>query len=184
MHQYSRAVNRKKIQWVTRTALLLALALLFQSLRLIFPGIPAGVNQFLVGTLVNLCLLLAAMLAGAWSGVAISVITPIVAFMQGGAPFIWMVPLIAAGNAALVLGAVFLGRKAAWVGMALGALAKFVILYWGIVAIGIPLFGVQDQAAALLSFSFSWPQLVTAALGGALALGIKPLLMRALEGDK
>jgi hypothetical protein len=54
----------KTVVFITRTAILLALAVLFQSLRLFIP-IPAEVDQFVVGSLVNLCLIVAAVKASA-----------------------------------------------------------------------------------------------------------------------
>ena len=51
----------KTVNFIARTAILLALAVLFQSLRLFIP-IPAAVDQYVVGSLVNLCLVIAALM--------------------------------------------------------------------------------------------------------------------------
>ena len=56
---------------ITGTGLLLALALLSQSLRLIIP-LPNMVSMFLIGSLVGLCMLLAAMRYGVVSGLVIA----------------------------------------------------------------------------------------------------------------
>ena len=46
------------VKWITRTAILLALTVLFQSLRVLIPVMPANISQYGV-SLVNLCLILA-----------------------------------------------------------------------------------------------------------------------------
>ncbi len=82
------------------TAALLALTVVFQYIRLL--PIPLDVSVYIIGTLVNLCLILAAVLAGLWSGLMISIAAPLVALLQGYAPAP-MVPFLIAGNVVLVL---------------------------------------------------------------------------------
>jgi hypothetical protein len=66
---------------LTRTALLLAITLIFQSLRFFIP-IPPLFSTFLVGTLVNATLVIALNVAGLLPAVFLSVITPVVAYFQ------------------------------------------------------------------------------------------------------
>jgi hypothetical protein len=40
---------------------------------------------------------------GMWGGIIISIIAPIIAFMQQHIAFVWMVPIVAAGNLVLVV---------------------------------------------------------------------------------
>lgn len=100
--------NTKKL---VTTAVLLALTVVFQYLRFI---IPTGVSTYVIGTLVNVCLIIAAVMVGLWGGVAVSVLAPLIAWLQGYAN-IAMVPWIMAGNVLLVLGyALFISNEEAW----------------------------------------------------------------------
>ena len=45
----------------------------------------------------------------------------------------------------------------------------------------LPLLGLPDAKVSAMSAMFTWPQLFTALLGGAVALAIVPLLKKALH---
>jgi len=171
----------KTVKWITRTAVMLALTVLFQSLRLIIPALG---NQFIVGSLVNLALIVAAMTIDIKGGLVIAVLAPVIAFMQGQLPLFLMIIFVAAGNAVIVIAYALLYRESFMskiIALVVGAVAKFITLYVLVVVIGIPwLFsGIGEKAKTALSINFSWPQLVTAAIGGVLALLVIPLLRRA-----
>ena len=58
---------------------------------------------------------------------------------------------------------------------------KFLVLYIGIVRIAVPLFlSLPEAQAAVVSGMFSIPQLITALVGGALAIVIFPRVKRAI----
>ncbi|MBM7582148.1 hypothetical protein JOD02_001005 [Caldicoprobacter guelmensis] len=160
----------------------MALAVLFQSLRLVMP-MPALVDQYVVGSLVNLCLIVAAVIVGIEGGFIVAVLTPVIAFLQGVLPNPVLVPFVALGNAVIVSLVALLYGKNRYVAMAAGALSKFLVLYITVVHVAIPLFmpNTPPQAKELLSLKFSWPQLVTASIGGILALIILPILEGALK---
>lgn len=172
----------KTVRFLTRTAVLLALTVLFQSLRSIIP-MPPNVSQYVVGSLVNLSLIVAAVIVGIKGGLIISVVAPLIAFFQGFQPNLIMVPMIALGNIVLVLVIALLYRKNKYVALGAGAILKFIALYIAVVKITVPLFlaNSPDGMKATLSLSFSWPQLVTAAIGGVLALIVIPLVKKALK---
>ena len=68
---------RKKILWITETAVMLALLVAVQ-------GITAGLgNQFITGSCVNLVLAVTALMVGLWGGVAVAAVSPFVAFLLG-----------------------------------------------------------------------------------------------------
>ena len=68
---------------------------------------------------------------------------------------------------------------------ATAALAKFLILYVGIVQIAVPLLlELPEPQAAVISNMFSIPQLLTALLGGGIALLVLPTLKKAIEGGR
>ena len=94
-------MQSKMTKQMVITAALLALTLVFQNLRLLLP-IDAAVSVYLIGTLVNLCLILAVGLIGLWSGLTISVAAPLVALWQGYAK-LPLVPYLIVGNIVLVV---------------------------------------------------------------------------------
>jgi len=62
------------------------------------------------------------------------------------------------------------------------AVIKFLVLYAGIVKIAIPLIlSLNEKQGAMLTIAFSYPQIVTAAIGGALALTIVPPIKKAMK---
>ena len=177
---------RKKILWITETAVMLALLVAVQ-------GITSGLgNQFVTGSCVNLILAVTALMVGLWGGVAVAAISPFVAFLFGiGPKFIQLIPVIAAGNLVLVLVLWSLlgrGKNQLWlrlVAWLTAAAAKFAALYLLMVKLVVPALvaggTIPQKAAATISVQFGWPQLVTALIGGALALLIVPVLRRALK---
>ena len=74
----------KNNNWV-RGAMLLAVGLVLQALRLVIP-MPPMWTVFIVGTLVNMVLVLAARTVGLWPSVMIAVLLPVMAYFQGQLP--------------------------------------------------------------------------------------------------
>lgn len=178
----------KKIRWITETALLLALLIVLQSVTKSF-------GQFVTGSCVNAVLALAALLTGLGSGITIAVISPVLAFLLGIAPQAVTVPAIMVGNTVFVVlirmiagtDSKVLGKQiAAWI---IAALAKFAVLYLLVVKIicglaAAPLLAagtLKEPMLKMLPAMFAWPQLVTALIGGAIALILVPVLRKALH---
>jgi hypothetical protein len=163
---------------LTRAALLLALTLLFQSLRFIVP-LPVFLSTLLIGTLVNACLLIAAEAIGFRAALMIGVIAPVVAYMQQLLPLPVFVLPVAAGNIIYVTLFLIVLRWNRWLGIATAAVGKTLLLYsmfaWMLTWVAIP-----PQLATGLLFVMSWPQLITTVAGGLLATvvvhKIRPLL--------
>lgn len=179
-------MNNDIVKFITRTAILLALTVLFQSLRSIIP-MPPQVAQYVVGSLVNLSLIVAAVLVGIKGGLVISIAAPIIAYFQGQLPQImpFMIVAVALGNAAIVVMVGLLYNKNKYVALISGAVLKFITLYIVVIKIVLPLIypNVPQQAKALLSVNFSWPQLVTASIGALLSLAVIPMVSKALQID-
>lgn len=159
---------------VTRTGLLLALTLVFQSLRFIIP-IPVFFSTFLIGSLVNACLLVAVETVGIRPALLIVLITPIVAYFQQLLPLpIFIIP-VALGNAIFI--GIFSRTKKwnSWLGIGVAASSKMVFMYatfsWLLTLLAIP-----AKLAAGLMLVMSWPQFVTGVVGGILASIIKKRL--------
>ena len=181
----------KQTRWLTRTALLLALALLFQSLRAVIPKIMVPgfgeLDQYIIGSLVNTVLILAAITTGITGGIAVSILTPLVALMQGEIAFPVMTPFVALGNMALVIFVALLYNINKIASFVTGTIAKFITLYLTINFIVIPIITPDLPAEkagvvrTMLSFKFGYPQLVTAAIGSMIAFGLIPVLERVLK---
>ena len=178
----------KKIRWITETAILLALLVTLQ-----YVTKPMG--QIVTGSCVNTVLAVAVLFAGLGSGVTIAVISPVLAFLLGIAPQILTVPAIMAGNTVFVVLLHLLADKtgknlgrqaAAWI---IAAFAKFAALYFivvklicGVLAESLLAAGtLKEPMLKALPATFSWPQLITALIGGAIALTLAPVLRKALH---
>ncbi len=178
----------KKIRWITETAVLLALLISLQA-------ITKPMGQLVTGSFVNTILAVAALVSGLASGITLAVISPVLAFLLGIAPQILTVPAIMAGNTIFVVLLYFLadltGKNFAKqiAALVFAALGKFVVLYLIVVQV---ICGVlSDRLLAsgtmkppmlqVLPATFSWPQLITALIGGAAAFVIVPIMRKALN---
>lgn len=171
----------KKIRWITRTAVLTALLV---ALQWATAGTQAFAGQYITGSLVNCVLAVAALFAGLWSGVTVAILSPFFAFLLGiGPKLIQIVPCIALGNLVFVLLMHFLCKKNRILGVAVSAAAKFATLYLAVVKVLIPVMGDALKAPQVKTFTlmFSYPQLITALVGGTLALLLLPILRRAIK---
>lgn len=152
---------------LTRTALLLALTLLFQSLRFLVP-IPPFFSTFLVGSLVNACLLITTETAGFGPALFISMIAPLVAYMQQMLPLpVFIIP-VALGNVIYISVFFVLYRKSRAVGIGIAAIVKTLFLF-SVFSWLLTLVNINAKVASGIMFAMSWPQLVTTVIGGIVA---------------
>ena len=178
----------KKIRWITETAVMLALLVCLQALTK-----PMG--QLVTGSCVNAILAVSALVGGLSSGLVVALCSPVLAFLLGIAPQILTVPAIMAGNSVFVILLSVLADKTgknmikqiiAWI---VAAAAKFAALYAIVVLLICGVLSENLLAAGVLKVpmlnalpaTFSWPQLITALIGGAVALSITPVLKKALH---
>ena len=174
-------IKDKKVRWVTRTGVLISLLVVLQAATL-----PFG-NQFITGSVVNLMLIISVMTCGIATGVTVAALSPVLPTLLGFGPTWPLIPFIAAGNIGLVLTWHFIGNRdfgAKYVSqitaLVSGAAVKFTILYFGIVRIAAPyILGLPAQNP--MAYLFSYPQIITASIGGAVAVLILPLLKKAIE---
>ena len=174
-------MNKQKnsTRFIAYTAMGLALVFVAQLLgKLIGSRVPIygpfSLTQLISGSLVNCVLLVFTALAGVWSGVIISVLSPVLAFAFGIQPQPFMIPVIALGNAILCLVYVLLAKKLqlpALVAVIAAAVVKCGF-FWLTVPHLVKLFVAEGPQLKALPIMFSWPQGVTALLGGLLALVI------------
>ncbi len=167
------------IKFLTRTALLLAVTVVFQMLRPLIPLQGVG-STLVIGSLVNTSLATSAVVVGLWGGIIISIVAPIIAFLQQHIAFVWMIPIVAAGNVVLVILYGLFYKKNKWMAIGLSSLIKAVALYL-LVKAAINIVMVPEQAAKTLSLMFSWPQFLTAVVGGVLASFVLKILSKAGE---
>ena len=144
---------------ITRTAVLLALLVILQT-------VTKAAGQIVTGSCVNCVLAVGAL------GV--------------GPKLLAIVPAIAVGNLVYVLVLSLLLRKKESAGLPvrLGGLAaasavKFLTLYLLVVQLLCRVLTLAEKQVQTFTAMFSWPQLITALIGGALALVVVPLLKKA-----
>lgn len=178
---------KKKTLWVTETAVMLALLIVLQWLTK-----PLG--QYVTGSCVNTVLAVTVLLCGISSGVTVALISPICAYLLGIAPQILTVPAIMAGNAVFVVLLKLIWGKAVWKQIAAwlsAAVAKFAILFTlvnymicGVLADGLMARGLlKTPMLTALPAAFGTAQLITALIGGGIALLAVPVVKRALHRD-
>lgn len=172
----------KKTMWIAQTAVCLALLIAVQFFTRSF-------GQLVTGSCVNLVLAIASLIGGVWAGVTVAVFSPFCAYLLGiGPAFLPMVPCVSLGNAvyAVLFGLLvgrFLQKKklpAAYGSMVLAAAAKFVTLYLVLVRLVAPAV-VPAAKLSTVTASFTWPQLLTALVGGVLACLIAPILRKSFR---
>ena len=189
---------KRNIRWITETAVMLALLICLQWIGSQIPE--QMTKQLVTGSLVNAVLAVTVLVAGLSSGVTVAVISPAVAYYLNIAPnFIAVGPIMLANVCYVFLLWLFLrknGRRV-WkqtVALISASFAKFSVLYLLVVKVicGLAadsLLGKKMGDTVLLApkmlqvlpAMFSWPQLVTALVGGTLALLIVPVLRKALH---
>ena len=183
----------KKIRNITETAVMLAMLIALQALTK-----PLG--QIVTGSCVNAVLAVTVLFVGLGGGLTVALISPVCAFALGIAPnFVTVLPIMV-GNACYVALLHWLAgdkqvpkwKKIGAVGAA--AAGKFAVLYVLVVKV---ICGLASGALLgkkigeivvlappmlqLLPTMFAWPQLITAVIGGAVALAVVPVLKKAIK---
>lgn len=176
-------MRNKSILKLTQTSILLAIALVFQMTGSKIPGI----NQYIVGSVINAVLLLTTYLCGTFYGASMAVLTPWTALLVGQlkpalAPFI---PFIMLGNLILVICFGLLSKKGAfgkYLGVICAALFKYIFLYLS--ALKLLFFfklNLPSAAAKSLSTAMGITQLFTAVIGGVIAMALIKILANKLN---
>lgn len=146
--------------WI-KLAMFLAIALLFQGIRLMIPMMPGTVNMFLIGSLLNTVMVLSIWCTGSRWAPSIGALLPLGAFMQGQLPVVLMIPVVAVGNAVYIL----LAGK--WHDSKLLYFSPFVkasVLYAGTL-LAVDIMDLPAPVSGMMLFMMSWPQLITGTIG-------------------
>lgn len=175
---------KRRAVLITETAVMTALLIAVQAATKPF-------GQYVTGSCVNAVLGLTGLAAGLWSGITVAVLSPFFAFLLGIGPQLMPItPLIAAGNVVFVLLLSLLANRSdlpLWrklIALVTAAAAKFAVLYVLVVKILCNMMALPEAQVATFTAMFSYPQLITALVGGAVALLIAPTLKRALKRYK
>ena len=166
-------MNRK----LTRAALLLAIMIVLQSLRLWLP-LPSYLSLFVIGSAVNACFLIAVEMAGWRLALALACIAPVIAYFQQVLPLPLFILPVAIANSAYLLGYASLRQIHRGLAIATAVLVKMLSMYLSISWI-LTLVYLPEKLASLLRLMLSWPQLITGVLGGVVCLMLMRRLFRA-----
>lgn len=189
---------KQRTRRLTETAAMLALLICLQWAGSQIPDLTT--KQLISGSLVNCVLAVTTLMVGLPGGLTLALLSPVFAFLLGIAPnFITVVPIMVGNSLYVILLWLFLGkeRKPLWkqpVALVTAATVKFLVLYLLVVQVvcgvasgallGKKLGSIVVLAPPMLQMlpaMFSWLQLVTALIGGALALAMVNVLKKALH---
>lgn len=153
----------RNVLFITRTAILMALTLVIQMM---------GMPQYATGPLVNTMLYIASVFVGILGGVAIGLITPVIAFWRGilPAPLGPMIPFIALGNVVLVVVYGLVEKRNKYVAVVAASIIKYLVLAGAVRFV----VAVPPKIAQMMQL----PQLITALAGGAIAILLSEILIR------
>lgn len=174
----------KKTLWITQTGIMLAALLIIQFAT-------KSLGQYVTGSCVNFVLVTCTLVCGLSSGVVIALLSPFCAFFLGVGPAIFVLtPCIAITNVVIVLvsslakGCIEKGEKKRFISfviIVIAAFAKFCSIYLLIVKLVLPSLGLPAKKVAAMSVMFSYPQLVTALIGGLLSVVISSVIIKAIK---
>lgn len=164
-------MNNSKL---VRGALLVALALALQSLRLVLP-MPQLLSTFIIGTLVHMMLVFTLQLGGLKTALLLAFLLPLTAYVQGQVLLPFLIPVIWLGNFIFVLLVrQFKGRRK--LSLLMPPLAKAIVMLlaaWVVVSfLALP----NPALRKTVMFAMSVPQLLTAVAGILLAEQVKKRL--------
>lgn len=164
-------MNNSKL---VRGALLVALALALQSLRLVLP-MPQLLSTFIIGTLVHMMLVLTLQLSGLKTALLLAFLLPLTAYVQGQVLLPFLIPVIWLGNFIFVLLVrQFKGRhKLALCVPPVSKACVMLLAAWAALSfLALP----NPVLRKTVMFAMSVPQLLTAVAGILLAEQVKKRL--------
>lgn len=164
-------MNNSKL---VRGALLVALALALQSLRLVLP-MPQLLSTFIIGTLVHMMLVLTLQLSGLKTALLLAFLLPLTAYVQGQVLLPFLISVIWLGNFIFVL-LVRQFKDSRKLSLSIPPLAKACVMLlaaWAALSfLALP----NPALRKTVMFAMSVPQLLTAVAGILLAEQVKKRL--------
>ncbi len=122
-------------------------------------------NQFITGTIVNASLIISFFTLGFGSSILLCFLPSVISFALGMMALPLMIPFIILGNIILILSFKFFNKY--WLSLFSGSILKFLFLF--LITNTLIKFIVSDPVFNKIAIMMSYPQLVTAILGGILA---------------
>ena len=147
---------------LVRGAMLIALTVVLQSLRLFIP-LPPMASMFFIGTLVNMMLAVTVRLAGLKPALLAVVLLPFFAYLQGQLPIPLLIPVVI-GNAVFVLICHWAWHR----GLMLAPLAKTICMFTSSLVL-LKVLALPEKMVFAIGFMMGWPQMVTGICGILLA---------------
>lgn len=153
-----------------------------------------SLQQLVVGSFINMILIMSAAVIGLYPGTTVGALSATTASLLGigGNPL--MLPVIILGNVSIVVvtylffsfakGQKMLKPAYEFAGIIIGAAVKCAILWTLSAKIVIPALvksGAPQMQVKVLTLNFSWPQAVTALVGGILVLATLPIIRKATK---
>ena len=182
-------MGKKRALWIAQTGIFLAILVVAQILTR-----PLG--QFVTGSINNMLFVLSVMLIGLSAALVLCVASQLLVLVLGTVPLVQsfpqLIPVIIAGNIVLVVFWHFIALRQKErnmvreiIALAGAAVVKFLVLYIGIALLLVPLvLRLPEPQASTVAALFSWPQLVTAVIGGVVAMLLYGPLSKALPKYK
>ena len=146
-----------------RGAMLIALTVVLQSLRLFIP-LPPMASMFFIGTLVNMMLAVTVRLVGLKPALLAVVLLPFFAYLQGQLPIPLLIPVVTGGNAVFVLICHWAWHR----GLMLAPLAKTICMFTSSLVL-LKVLALPEKMVFAIGFMMGWPQMVTGICGILLA---------------
>jgi len=171
---------------LAQTGLLLALCIASQFFK--------NLSVYITGPIVNTIIIIVVLAVGLFSGLIISIIAPITAYLITASPIITAIPavmpMIMIGNCILAFSVWLFSKKISFVGsiptgMVIGSIVKSVFMAVSIINILFTLFGsnLNEKQLAMGKTTFSTVQFVTALIGSLLAYLIWQPLKKYLKNE-
>jgi hypothetical protein len=168
-------VKKKSLtKFIATSAFGIAMIIIAQLLSKVIPAsqiplIGVSTSQIITGSLVNCVLFVFSEIYGMYCGMTIGVCSAIIASLIGVGPsIIVIVPIIACGNALLCLLYCCLKKLSHILRIIIAAAGKCAFLWIG-VSVALSLLSLKAAQVSTLTLMFSWPQGITALVGGLLA---------------
>lgn len=147
---------------LVRGAFLVAVAVILQAIRLVIP-LPPLLTTFIIGTLVNMMLVLCVRLNGFTSAAILSVLLPVFAYFQGQLLLPFLIPVVALGNILFAYCVQLLSQGV--LAYCLPPLVKAISM-GGAAYLTLAFFGIESETIRNgVLFAMTVPQLVTGVAG-------------------
>lgn len=157
-----------KNKQIILAGMLLALMIVLQLLRLFFP-FPVIFTVFAVGSILNSCLLLSVELCTVTATILLSVLAPVIAYLEGALFFPIMIVPIMIINLLYTLSYTWLRFRGRIKAIFMASVVRVVMSYFSSMII-FKLIQTNTPIVKIMVITMSWPQFITGIIGGGITL--------------